>query len=639
MKKVAIIADGWKKFMNYAWIDGARQYIKEHDLDVTLHIFHSFGSYSMDEKYNIGEYNIMELPDLAEYDGIILELTNVTNVRIREKILDKALKSGVPTVSLLEQFEGCLFSGTDNYTAMTRLVEHLIDVHGCRVLDFVGGSPDNSENRTRFEAYKDVLRAHNIPYDEKRTFFRDFEIGTGIDAFDHFYKQGELPQAFVCANDNIAVGICHRAEELGFQVPRDFLVTGYDNFDKASNYRPRITTAGFVREDVISRAMGLLHETWEGTRKSNRAYADVEYVFQDSCGCEPKKLLSRGQYVVDRIFAEYGENKIQNIILELKRELINCESFAEMADCLPRHNTDFHYEEMYILLNEEIMDCGKYAMIEHEKEREYRIHGYPDTMQILLASGGAQVQMQMKKEFCTKQLIPGQGEDNREKGGSIYLFSPLHFRDREVGYVVIKNCEYLLCNQMLFEMLEAFQETMENVYQRRILRKMNQELSSLYICDSLTGLYNRMAYSRLAEPLFAKCMDQGKSLLILFADLDRLKYINDTYGHDMGNLAIRTISGALQKCCPRDAVAMRYGGDEFVVLVPEYSEVQAKTLKRQILDEIKVQEALHKTGFPIDASIGYVIAQPGTPMSLNDCINLADERMYTVKKAKKVQRI
>jgi diguanylate cyclase (GGDEF)-like protein len=501
----------------------------------------------------------------------------------------------------------------------------------------VGGSPDNSENRTRFKAYKDVLLAHNIPYDENRTFFGDFEIGTGLEAFDHFCEMGELPQAFVCANDNIAVGICHRSEELGYQVPRDFLVTGYDNFDKASYYRPRITTAGFIREDIVYRAMGLLHQTWNGTRTQNKAYTNVEYVFQDSCGCELKTHLSRGQYVVDQIFSEYGENKIQNAILQFKRELINCESFAEMADCLPQHNPDFHYEEMYILLNEEIMDCGKYSAIEKEKEREYRIHGYPDNMQILLASGCKQVQAQ--KEFCTKQLIPGQEEDNREKGGNIYLFSPLHFRDREVGYVVMKNCEYLMCNQMLFELLNAFQETMENVYQRRILRKMNQELSSLYICDSLTGLYNRMAYSRMAMPLFEKCMDQQRNLLILFVDLDRLKYINDTYGHDMGNLAIKTIAGALQKCCPKESVAMRYGGDEFVVLVPDYNEEQAKNAKRQILDQIKMQEAILKTAFPIDASIGYVIAQPGTTMSLNDCINLADERMYTVKKAKKVQRV
>jgi diguanylate cyclase (GGDEF)-like protein len=203
----------------------------------------------------------------------------------------------------------------------------------------------------------------------------------------------------------------------------------------------------------------------------------------------------------------------------------------------------------------------------------------------------------------------------------------------------MKNCEYLLCNQMLFELLNAFQETMENVYQRRILRKMNQELSSLYISDSLTGLYNRMAYNRLAVPLFEKCMDQGEPLSILFVDLDRLKYINDTYGHDMGNIAIKAIAGSLQKCCPKDAIEMRYGGDEFVVLVPGYDEEQSKVLKRQILEQIKLQEAMLKTSFAIDASIGYVVAKPENPMKLNDYINLADERMYSVKKAKKAQSI
>jgi diguanylate cyclase (GGDEF)-like protein len=634
MKKVAIIADGWKKFINYAWIDGCRQYIRDHHLDVNLHVFHSFGSYSMDEKYNVGEYNIVELPDFTLYDGIILELTNVTNTQIREEILEKTRTSGVPTISLLEEFEGCFFAGTDNHAVMSRLVEHLIEVHGCRELNFVGGPVENSENRLRFEAYKDVLRAHGIPYDEERVTFHNFDIETGILAFDHFLEKGKLPQAFVCANDNIAVGICHRAEELGYRVPEDFLVTGYDNFDKASYYRPRITTAGFVREDIAYRAMGLLDEIWQGNQQRRKVYTDVECIFQDSCGCVPKKHLSRGQYVVDHIFAEDGENRIQNEILWLKRELINCDSFAEMAACVHKHLIKLHYDELYILLNQEIAECGDSSDIDVGTEQEYRVHGYPDNMQILLASCGNRILE--NRQFRPEQLIPG---DEEKESGNIYLFSPLHFRDREVGYVVMKNCDYLLSSQMYFEVLNAFQETMENMYHRIILSKMNQELSILYIRDSLTGLYNRMAYSRLAVPLFEACREQAKPLLILFVDMDRLKYINDTFGHDMGNLAIKAIAGTVQKCCPKEAIAMRYGGDEFVVLVPDYNEDQAKVLMEQIQEQIDNQKKIMNTGFPIEASIGYVITSREKTMNLNDYINLADEKMYAIKKAKKAQRI
>ena len=155
-----------------------------------------------------------------------------------------------------------------------------------------------------------------------------------------------------------------------------------------------------------------------------------------------------------------------------------------------------------------------------------------------------------------------------------------------MGYVILKNSDYLMDTQMLFEVLTVIQETMEHMYQRIILRKINDELSTLYIMDSLTGLYNRMAYTKLAVPLFEKCKYQKQPLMIMFVDLDRLKYINDTFGHDMGNLAIKVISESVQKCCPDEGIAMRYGGDEFVVLIPGYNKDATEELLAEIQKEI-----------------------------------------------------
>ena len=165
MKKVAIVADGWKKYINYAWIGGCRNYIKEHQLDVCLHVFHSYASFSMDEKYNVGEYNIIELPDFSDYDGIILEFTNITNPVVKGEILRKVRDSGVPTVSLLEDIPGLYFAGTNNFAAMGQMVEHIIRDHGCRILNFVGGPTNNTENMPRYEAYKAILEKYDIPFD------------------------------------------------------------------------------------------------------------------------------------------------------------------------------------------------------------------------------------------------------------------------------------------------------------------------------------------------------------------------------------------------------------------------------------------------------------------------------------------
>ena len=108
---------------------------------------------------------------------------------------------------------------------------------------------------------------------------------------------------------------------------------------------------------------------------------------------------------------------------------------------------------------------------------------------------------------------------------NVYFFSPVHFREREIGYLVLENCDYLLDHQFLFETLNTFRTSIEALYGKLIPRKKNKQLSQLYIHDSLTGLYNRMAYEKLALPLFQQYMQKGRPVGILFADADHLKYI------------------------------------------------------------------------------------------------------------------
>ena len=67
MKKIAIIENGWAKFINYAWTLGIKQYMDERGIDADIYIFNSFGDVGMDEKFNHGEYNITKLSDLTMF--------------------------------------------------------------------------------------------------------------------------------------------------------------------------------------------------------------------------------------------------------------------------------------------------------------------------------------------------------------------------------------------------------------------------------------------------------------------------------------------------------------------------------------------------------------------------------------------
>ena len=624
MKKVAIFSDGWRKFFNYAWVDGCHRYVTEHGLDVDLYVFNSFGNFSQDEKFNMGEYNIFHLPDLTEFDGVIIDVTNIREAEIRDMLVQKINAANIPAVSLVEEMPGMYFAGIDNYAAMGTIVEHLICQHGCKTLNFIGGPIDNTENQMRLKAYKDVLEKHQIPYEEDRVFCKNYEIITGEEGLRVFLNKDNMADAIVCANDNIAVGVCHLAKKAGYQIPKDFLVTGFDNFDKASYFEPRITTAGFVREEIAYKGMEVLHRYWNGEREISAAYADITYVYQDSCGCVAEHPVDRSKYIEHRILSEDREVAVDNDMMGLKRELLECKSFSEIGQKIPGHLEKLKCDAIYMLLNHEIAKCEEYASVEREEHRW--TNGYPKDMEVVMAyEDGKVIPNLVKPSDC---IVPGLHEKGK---ASVYVFSPLHFRDQEVGYLVFKNCGYMLDSQLIFEILSVLLESMENMYHRLLLSHLNEELSTLYVMDSLTGLYNRMAYNRYAIPMFKECVENDIPLMIMFVDVDRLKYINDTFGHDMGNVAIKTVAMAAAARVPENGIIIRYGGDEFVVMAPGVSEEEADSLVEQIEAHVEAMSHALATGFEITTSIGYVMAK-NDGKDLGEYINLADEKMYETKR-------
>ena len=93
MRKVALITDGWRRLFTYAWPAGILQRIQETGEDVNLYIFNSTGNWSRDAGYNRAEYNIYNLPELSDFDGIILELNNISSSAVLAELISNAKRS------------------------------------------------------------------------------------------------------------------------------------------------------------------------------------------------------------------------------------------------------------------------------------------------------------------------------------------------------------------------------------------------------------------------------------------------------------------------------------------------------------------------------------------------------------------
>lgn len=333
---------------------------------------------------------------------------------------------------------------------------------------------------------------------------------------------------------------------------------------------------------------------------------------------------------MEHLITEHGCTKL-NYVGGIIGNYENQQRFLAYRDTLKKHGIDFEPDRIYELNYE--VETGLKAFTVFQK-RGLLPEAFVYANDNIAAGVCLAAQEAGELDLSTGKLLPEVSESDIP---NVYFFAPVHFREREIGYLVLENCDYLLTHQFLFETLNTFRTSIEALYGKLILRKKNRQLSQLYIHDSLTGLYNRMAYEKLALPVFNQYMKSKKTVGIMFIDADHLKYINDTFGHDMGNLAISSIASVIRQHCPANSVSMRYGGDEFVCVIPDYDQTQMQKLKQNLLDSLATLSRNSRMAFPIEASIGFVVADDSV-FSLNDYINLADEKMYTDKKNRKAGR-
>jgi diguanylate cyclase (GGDEF)-like protein/PAS domain S-box-containing protein len=167
-------------------------------------------------------------------------------------------------------------------------------------------------------------------------------------------------------------------------------------------------------------------------------------------------------------------------------------------------------------------------------------------------------------------------------------------------------------------------------------KKLEHKLHSLSITDELTGLLNRRGFMMMAKKqLRIADRNQGK-LFLIFADLDNLKMVNDTYGHDIGDLLLVKVAKILSSFRRSDIIA-RLGGDEFAILLSDSSESGGeKKLAERF--ELLVQEENKKNelGFEIGISFGVVAYDKYKPCQIDELIAKADKLMYLSKKRKKI---
>lgn len=586
--------------------------------------------------YEEGEYNIYSLPDFTQYDGVIINADTIHDLDTIQDFVEQIKFSGTPCVSISTYYPEFMYIEMENVSGMKAVLEHVIEQHSARNIYYISGPEDNNDAKERLDAYKQVLMAHHLGWDKEHIYYGDYQFESGKQAVYRFLREARtIPDAIAAANDEMAIGAMLALKELGYRVPEDIIVTGYDNSKLSGLSAPRLTTVQRGEYAAGVEAYEKIKKTMQGEEVARCTSIHGEPIYGGSCGCTCEKEIAESvlqeKYIVNQVDTHWNLEMLKSSaadftgVTDYNNLMQNLEKFMRVIDldyfylCMCG-SIDEYYEEMNWLAegNERHRDESRYS----------------DEITIPFAYERGAVNHYGK--FDRKLLL--HPDCHLSQKGGFYVVMPLHFQSYCFGYCITGNFRPAIESRFYHSFILNLDNAMETLRKQDMVKAVLARLNRKWIYDELTGVYNRAGFSKMSEELIKTAREKKESVGAIFADLDNLKKVNDTYGHEKGDVLIKSLASVMEQTMHSHEIICRYGGDEFVILFKNYAE-------KDIMDDIaRIQTAidnynmLQNRPYDLSASLGYCLENDPEAIDLDAIIKEADCRMYENKRRKKEQR-
>lgn len=613
-------------------LDGMIQATRENDAN--LFVFSNYINYRDKEENVQGAYQIMRLPDFHMFDGAIIAKNTIQYQPAADYVVKALQESGIPAASIDLELDGMSYLGVSSYEAELAMVEHFILEHNCDEICYVSGPLFNKEAKKRYCAYQDALERYGYTFGEENVYQGYFTMESGQDIARKMLADGKCPRNIICANDAMAIGMAEVFKEKGLRIPEDVRIAGFDNTELSGQHNPSLTTVNKNQFEVGYRAVYEVLSRMEGN-PSKKQYIPCKLEVRRSCGCNREEKVDveklKDRYVHQQVLTQNVADIMRNMLADFS----GMERPEEAVEALKKYIIQTDMESFYLCL------CDKNKLF---IQKENDLNGSPDILQTITdytekvtiplayenGSFGAY------GEFYKGMVLPE--ECRNRSGGNYYVAVPIYYQKCCYGYCVSGNSRFPLEHDLYYSWVMSIGIGFENIRKWVMLHDTVIKLNQMWVYDTMTRLYNRAGFFHYAKPLLEKMQEQEETVFLMFLDIDGLKEVNDTMGHEMGDLLIREMAEVIKQNIAEDRLAMRYGGDEFVIFGRCDREDDLAELVSKVRLQMKIRNERRKNPFELGASIGISSYQAKEISNLDRLIELADKKMYEEKRQKKRQK-
>lgn len=652
MKNIAVLVYDLTVEYNITVLDGVLDFFKRKEgFHVVISTINAPHAVTFDYDYQY--WTALESIKSDNIDAVIV-VTNSFTHSVTLPELSKALKclSPKPVISVSNPLDipGNRYTCVSCKNAYEEAVEHLYKKHGRKRIAFLSAALNNSpESEERERAYRSALKKIGLECDPSWDLKGDFTPKSAYDAILNRYKTKEDIDfdALLCANDYMAAGSTSAFIELGVKVPEDVCVFGFDDAEVALSNSPTLSTINQFISETGYKAGQLAYDILTGKKDvPKKVEINAFAMYRQSCGCIDRKNRTRGYCngqgeLVEKEGIDMSGLKLFSNGLN---DMATIYHLLNMSDTVVRMQSFFDL----VVKNLNVVHIGMLAMCVYDQPFELNAEDdftIPQKANMILLideerkikennfdTGG--------KEFNPQKEILPRGLEDLTVG--TYYLLPIFLQNTNYGYLVCRfpTNNYPIYTIFLKILVNAFVHSYKFSKTERemmMMEQKNQSLNQQSKTDELTQIFNRRGFFEYGQQLLDQALMDGAYGCIFFCDLDGLKAINDTWGHETGDLAIKTEAKALKAAFRDSDLIGRLSGDEFGVIAPGCPLRVVERIRKRLreLNERFSREA----GLPFTLSISIgPVEYSGEKNNLKGLLKEADRMLYEEKKIKHAER-
>lgn len=625
MKRLALLVqDLDSDYFNFM-VNGAKRYCDENGHRLFVYIIR--GKNWTHGSFDYQLFSAIKLATKDNADGILLA-TNTYCQYVPEEKREELVRElcYLPLVSIGAKIPGLSSVVSENKLAFKEMLAHLVDVHHKKNIMLMLPKCSSVDILARYESYLEFLKERRIPFDEKMVVYADyiyeeakdriFEICSGKKADELWFD------AIATCSDDLAFGCLSALQELGISVPEEIAVTGFDNQHRCNYSFPSLASIDQKMELQAYAAAELLVKKIENPLSEPEEISVPSVpVYRKSCGC-PATRKGKILFNEEILLLRRKENlsHFHFFLQEMQASL----SLDEFKSHLIWHLREYGIKSCVICLYDD--------PIYYEMSRDFVL---PDSARVLLAynEGGIRSELELTKLDPRTEMSPKNFEF--EPGKMIVVMS-LFNTSFQYGYILytpgaVEPRMYELLFSVTGIALASNRTLSLKEAETKRLASKNQDLKLASITDSLTGVFNRGGFMKFGKKAIERSLKKGIVGAVIYGDMDHLKLINDNFGHEMGDVAIKAEVGIFKKIFAESDIIGRLGGDEFAFVVSGLNESGFENLVCRLDAETKKFNEKSELPFSLSISLGASFYSEDEK-NLESLLKIADEKQYEVKR-------